>query len=305
MKVRVTPYFTELVYEALLKSFWRKNALARFLRQCKVSDRFMSTWREDETKREFLDRLLPKLTASDAGRKALVGMASKLIEQKTFPDLKNWEDSEDKIRDAHEAIARLRAYCAQQEEALQSEEQRRQAREEFQETQRNIARSQQTLQELSDRLNELGKRLGSAEAGYAFQDWFFDLLDFCEITNRKPYSHDGRQIDGSLTLSGTTYLVELKFTAEQAGATDIDTFYKKVTTKADNTMGLMVSISGFSSVAIREASSDRTPILLMDHAHVYLVLGGVMAMGDVVERIRRHASQTGEAFLPAGEFGGR
>jgi len=64
----------------------------------------------------------------------------------------------------------------------------------------------------------------------------YDLLDFSEIPNRKPYVHNGRQIEGSLTVSGTTYLVELKFTSEQADATDIDTFHKKVTTKADNTM---------------------------------------------------------------------
>ena len=42
---------------------------------------------------------------------------------------------------------------------------------------------------------------------------------------------------------------EVLLEAEQAGAPDIDTFYKKVTPKADNTMGIMVSISGYSSVA--------------------------------------------------------
>ena len=72
--------------------------------------------------------------------------------------------------------------------------------------------------------------------------------------------HKGRQIDGSLTVSGTTYLVELKFTAGPADANDIDSFYKKITSKADNTMGVMVSISGYSSVAKQEASGERTLI---------------------------------------------
>lgn len=147
-------------------------------------------------------------------------------------------------------------------------------------------------------------RLGDQKAGYDFQDWFYDLLDFSEITNRKPYVHNGRQIDGSITLSGTTYLIELKFTAEQAGVTDIDSFFKKVTSKADNTMGIMVSISGYSSVAKQEASGERTPILLLDHNHLYLVLGGIMGFADVVDRVRRHASQTGEAYLPASDFSG-
>jgi len=130
-------------------------------------------------------------------------------------------------------------------------------------------------------------------------------VDFSEIPNRRPYVHAGRQIDGSLTVSGTTYLVELKFTADQAGAPDIDTLYKKVTTKADNTMGIMVSVSGYSAVAKKEASGDRTPLLLMDHGHIYLVLGGIMGLADVIERIRRHASQTGDAYLPANEFAGK
>ena len=95
-----------------------------------------------------------------------------------------------------------------------------------------------------------------------------------------------------------------KFTTEQASATDIDTFYKKVTTKADNTMGIMVSISGYSSIALQEASGERTPLLLLDHAHIYMVLGGIMSLADVIERVRRHASQTGEAYLGASEFSG-
>ncbi|WP_181448081.1 hypothetical protein [Dissulfurirhabdus thermomarina] len=94
----------------------------------------------------------------------------------------------------------------------------------------------------------------------------------------------------------------MKFTTNQADAPDIDTFYKKVTSKADNTMGIMVSISGYSSVARKEASGDRTPLLLADHSHLYLVLSGVMGLADVIERIRRHASQTGEAYLAPTNF---
>lgn len=242
------------------------------------------------------------MITNEDGRKTIVRMATFLIEQKSFPDLQNWEDSDKKVKDAHDAIQRLRIYHSEQEEEIESEKQKQKAREEFVKRQQEISRSQQSLQKLNERLNELGQRLGSQQAGYDFQNWFFDLLDFSEITNRKPYVHNGRQIDGSLTLAGTTYLVELKFTTDQAGATDIDTFYKKVTTKADNTMGLMVSISGYSTVAVQEASGEKTPLLLMDHGHLYLVLSGIMGIADVIERLRRHASQTAEAYLPPGKF---
>jgi hypothetical protein len=62
----------------------------------------------------------------------------------------------------------------------------------------------ETLESLGGRMNELATRLGSQEAGYAFQVWFCDLMDFFEIMNRRPYTSGGRQIDGSVTVSGTT-----------------------------------------------------------------------------------------------------
>lgn len=302
MKTRLTPYFVDLVYEACLKSFWRKKALAKFLRQSSVSEAFLGSWDPAESKRGFLDRLFEKLLKTDLGRAAILRMAKDLMEQRSFPDLCNWEDSVLKIKEANDAVSRLRIYHNKQKEQIGSEKKRREARQAFQERQVEVTRSQQSLQKLNERLNDLGQRIGTQQAGYDFQDWFYDLLDFSEIVNRRPYVHDGRQIDGSLTPSDTTYLVELKFTSDQADVVAIDSFFKKVTTKADNTMGIMVSISGYSSIAIKEASGDKTPLLLLDHGHLYLVLGGMMGMADIIDRIRRHASQTGEAFLPASEF---
>lgn len=304
MKTRLTPYYINLVYDACLKSFWRKRALSKFLRQCGVSESFIATWGPEESKRDILDRLFLELPKTDHGRSGLVRIATCLMDQQSFPDLTNWEDSATKIKDAHDAVSRLRLYHSRQQDDLQSEEEKARARDEFRRKQEQVTRSQQSLQKLNERLTELGKQLGQQRAGYDFQDWFYDLLDFSEIPARKPYVHDGRQIDGSLTLSGTTYLIELKFTAEQAGAPDIDTFFRKVTSKADNTMGIMVSISGYSSIARKEASGEKTPILLLDHGHVYLVLGGIMGFGDIIDRVRRHASQTGEAYLSASEFSG-
>ena len=304
MKTRLTPHYITLVYEACLKSFWRRKALARFLRQCRVKEGFLQSWAPGESKREVLDRLFLELPKSDPGRAALVRMAGFLMEQESFPDLKNWEDSATKLKEAHDAVSQLRRYDSKQQEEIQSEQDKIQARKRFIERQRQATQSQQTLRSLNDKLNDLARSLGEQKAGYDFQGWFYQLLDFSEIPNRKPYVHNGRQIDGSLTVSGTTYLVELKFTTGPADATDIDTFYKKITTKADNTMGVMVSISGYSSVAKQEASGDRTPMLLLDHNHLYMVLGGVMGLGDLINRVRRHASQTGEAYLAVGDFGG-
>lgn len=304
MATKITPRLIELTYEATLKSFWRKESLRKFLRACQIPATLLATWSTDESKRDFLDRTFQKLQTSDSGKAVVFQMAQSLSEQTTFPDLRNWEDTDLKIKDATKAVAELRAYLKSQDEEIRTEREREavkaRAREERTITQRSLA----DKGKLQDRLKELHVGVGTQSGGYDFQVWFYDLLDYSEIQNRRPYVTNGRQIDGSLTLDGTTYLVELKFTGEQASATDIDSLRAKVEDKADNTMGIMVSISGYSSVATEQASGRQTKLLLFDASHLYLFLVGSMPFAEVVSRVRRHASQTGEGFLPTSGFNG-
>jgi hypothetical protein len=304
MATRITPHLIQLTYEAALKSFWRKEALKKFLRECHVSSNFISSWASEESKREFLDRTFENLQKSDRGKAVIHQMAVFLADQTSFPDLRNWEDSTLKIADATKAVAELKAYLRKQGEEIKSEREREETKARAREEKQKVQRAQTDKAKLDDRLKELHTVVGTQQGGYDFQDWFFDLLDFSEIVNRHPYCSNGRQIDGSLNVEGTTYLVELKFTGAQAGATDIDSFKAKIDSKADNTMGVMVSISGYSSVAITEASGKKTPLLLLDASHIYLFLVGSLKFAEVITRVRRHAAQTGEAYLPAAEFNG-
>lgn len=304
MASKITPYLIHLTYDAALKSFWRKISLKKFLRECNVSDNFLSTWIEGETKREFLDRLFEKLQLSDNGKKVIFKMANFLSEQATFPDLENWEDSRQKISDARKAVNDLNSLLRKQDDEIKTEKEIEERKKFAREESKKLQKATTDKQRLSDRLNALYSLIGTQKGGYEFQDWFYDLLDFCEIINRRPYMIDGRQIDGSLTHEGTTYLIELKFTKQQSEATDIDSIKAKIENKADNTMGIMVSISGYSSVAKNEASGKKAILLLLDYSHLYMFLTGIMNFGDIIARIRRHASQTGETYLEVSKFGG-
>ncbi len=68
MVAKITPRLIELTYEASLKSFWLKNPLRKFLRASHVAESFVSSWTEEESKRELLDRLFQKLQATDKNR---------------------------------------------------------------------------------------------------------------------------------------------------------------------------------------------------------------------------------------------
>jgi len=304
MAVKVTSHLVQLCYEASLKSFWRRESLRKFLRHSHVAEAHLATWSSEESKRDFLDRTFAALQRTDKGKAVIGAMAISLAEQSSFPDLRNWEDSAVKIKDAQNAVAELKAYIAQQTEEVRTQRERDAVKARVREEREAVQRQRLSIEVLQQRLDGLAPQMGTSEGGYAFEEWFYDFLSFCEIENRRPYKTGGRQIDGSITVDGTTYLVELKFTASQAGSPDIDIFRGKVESKADNTMGVFLSMAGYSSVAISEASGKKSTLLLLDATHIYLVLGGALQLLDAIRRVRRHASQTGEAYLAVSSFGG-
>jgi hypothetical protein len=304
MATKINPAVANLIYDALLKCFWRKEALKRFLRASGIAGNYLAQLDPNESKRTWLDRLFPLVVEHENGVEVLVGMAKALASQTSFPDLEGWEDSAQKVKAAREAVAALAAVMNLEDERNAEARSAKEVRERAEELRRAAIREGADLAELSRRLGSLVTRLGTQGGGYDFQAWFYDLLDYEDIDNRRPYSVDGRQIDGSLTLDGTTYLNELKFEAHQAGATDIDSLKAKINSKADNTMGIMVVMSGYSRVAISEASGPRTALLLLDASHVYMVLNGISTLKDIIRRVRRHSSQTGQSYLSPNDFGG-
>jgi hypothetical protein len=305
---RLTPYLVELTQDVCLKAFWRKASLRRFLKQHRIADTQLASWAENETKRMYLQGLFDALLrqSDNSGQQVIFNMAHSLSEMKTFPDLENWEDSKEKIESAYRAVQKLRpevqkvaSHLADQKNAVERKKRARKAREE-------ALMGQQSLQKIQDDLNELILSQGTQQGGYDFEAWLYQLFCFFELQCRRPYkdSH-GRQIDGSITLDGTTFLVEAKFCKEPVGSPEIDSVLSKIQRKADNTMGIMISMSGFNENAISNASIDRTPLLLMDYSHLYnLVLSGVMSLPEVIQRVWRHASQTGQSFLAVTDFSG-
>lgn len=303
MTERLPAHLLELVYDALLKSFWTKKALRQFLRRSAIPASLLSQLQEGESKRDWLDYLFPTLEDSDRGMATIKSMATALAEQNAFPDLERWEDSVIKIREARVAVSRLNAYLTKKVEERAAEETARARREEAERRKLAASRASHDLQKLKLRLEELANSIGTQAAGYSFQDWFYDFMEFSEIEHRRPFVHGGRQIDGSVTIDGTTYLVELKFTSNQTSAPDVDSLLSKVNNKSDNTMGVMISMSGYSEPAVNAASFAKSPLLLLSHEHVFSILIGAIGFSDVVRRVRRHSSQTGEAFLSMARFG--
>lgn len=300
---RIPRQFLELVHDALLKSFWRKSALRHYLRASGVSEAALSKLDPGATKRDWLDELIPRLEAARKGPALIAQMARSLAEQTAFPDLENWDDSPEKIREAELAVMALGQYIARKEDERESEAEREAICNRAAESRARAARSQTDLAGLRERLDGLSTCMGTPGAGYEFQAWFFDLLDSFEVENRRPSFAAGRLVDGSLAIDGQTYLVDLRFTGPPAEAAVIESFRDRVKSEPADILGIMLSMSGYSALAVDRAALAQGRLLLLDFTHVYMVLQGVEAFPNVVRRLRRYSSRTGSPYLVATNFG--
>lgn len=80
-------------------------------------------------------------------------------------------------------------------------------------------------------------------------------------------------------------------------AQGLDALAGKLSRKLDNTLGLYLSINGFSEDAVKTHSSDRRLMLLMDGSDLLAVLEGRIDLIQLLLRKRRYASQTGNIHL--------
>lgn len=301
----LSPYFVNLTQDACLKSFWHKRALKGFLRQCGILEAVLSRLDGDEYKSTFLSYLFSELARyrDEKHNNVILLIAKSLVEMASFPDLSGLEDAKQKVAAASEARDALKKEYEKLETSYipaGNKEDRlveKARRDEF-------AAHEQRHVEFVNRLTDLQRRVGEQKAGYEFEDWIYDFLTFNDIQARKPYKDpSGRQIDGAAEIEGNNFLVEAKCTRVLTGVTEIDSFRAKIQTKADNTLGLLVSMSGFDKEAISEAAKGRTPFVLIDGSHLFnLVAPQTISIKEIVLRVLRHAAQTGIPYLPVSQF---
>lgn len=109
---------------------------------------------------------------------------------------------------------------------------------------------------------------------------------------------DSHQIDGAITIEGTTLLVEAKLTREPTDRNDVTLFKDKIASRAENTRGLLVSMSGFTDRAKVDASGRHSTIIMMDHSHLFGLLASKRyTFPELLTRMLQNSAQTGSAYL--------
>ena len=294
--------------DALSESFRYHSALDAFLLRSGISRAQLSVSRKQAEERaaERFDRA-PKRFVAQAilqdvgalgaeGDRMIAAMVTSLV-QMALPDAT--ETAKAAIQALQAKIKSDKEIKAEQREAEKQavEDQQRKA-----ERAREATRAAQTAKRdvLRDRFIGLMSEANAQARGYLFETFLNDLFEFEGLDPRRSFKLGGEQIDGSFNWRSRTHLVEAKWTQAPAAGLEFGAFNYKLEGKTVDTRGLFVSVHGYSTDAIKGVNGKGAlKFVCIDGAHLMRALTADNGLTSILEKIWRHADETGEAYLPA------
>ncbi|WP_438349442.1 hypothetical protein ACP8HI_01770 [Paenibacillus sp. FA6] len=138
--------------------------------------------------------------------------------------------------------------------------------------------------------------------GFMLEELMNMLFNVYDIALMESFRRNegGEQIDGAFKLEGWHYLVEIKWTQQVTDMKQLDSLYGKVARSGKQTMGLFVSIGGWSShvIPLMKQQPDKS-IFLMDGFDLRLVLTQEISLIDLLQKKIAKFNIKSEPFLSA------
>jgi Restriction endonuclease len=137
------------------------------------------------------------------------------------------------------------------------------------------------------------------QRGYALERILNALLARENLNPRLSYRIDGEQIDGSFSLGTQFFLTEAKWHSKPLPASALYTLYGKVNGKLSGTLGVFISLSGYSDGAPDAlALGKQISVILFDQSDFEVALGENKGFTEVLLVKLRAAAEEGLVYFP-------
>jgi hypothetical protein len=124
------------------------------------------------------------------------------------------------------------------------------------------------------------------------------MFEEAGLAPRLNYRPKGEEIDGSIWFHGRTILVEAKWTGDPHPASSLYQFKGKVDGKLVGTLGLFVSIGGFSTDSVDAlVAGKELNLILADGDDMRSIVENEISVVEALERKLRAAGDAGTPFL--------
>lgn len=294
----IAPAALVALKEALTNIYWYKGDLRSFLNTILSNPALLATLDWGDYKRNIVSSLIERLGArQDLFQADLLRLMSEVARFDDFTHLERLDGGKKKADLARRSVSALRKFTTAHE-ALYGEQKKMEERRE--KAHAEMMRKSAVKEKLETLTKEYYQLLGSdapQQRGFRLERIIRELFELFDLDPRASFRIIGEQIDGAFTFDAIDYLFEAKWQQEPVAAEDLDSFAGKLGRKLENTLGLFLSINGFSEDGVKAHSSGRRLMILMDGSDLMAVLEGRIDLIQLLLRKRRHAAQTGTIYL--------
>lgn len=153
------------------------------------------------------------------------------------------------------------------------------------------------FQRLSDD-NNFPRPVDKRQRGRDFEKLIYNLLDNEGLQPSTGFRPEGEEIDGSFILGHSVFLIEAKWHQSAMPASSIYQFKGKVDGKLVGTIGVYISISGFSSEAVDALTFGKSiNIILFDNEDFTTCINEENGFTKVLLKKLRVATEKGTVFF--------
>lgn len=298
MSKKLSPAAIVALKEALCNIYWYKSDLRSFLQQCISDGLLVGSLNWDNYKRQIVSDLIDTLVADQERYLGdLTSLSYAVVNIGSFEHLAHLDRGEQKIKRATSTVEQLRKLVEPHKDALLEEEAIVKRQAQLREKLKTNIAVREKLSDLYQRFTKLATSEEVHTRGYELETLMYDLFELFDLDPKASFKNVGEQIDGAFTLEGTDYLFEAKWQKDPVAIQDLDGFSSKVRRKLENTLGVFLSMNGYSEDAVRAHSTGQPSIVLMDGPDLMAVLEERIDFVSLLLRKKRHASQTGSIYL--------
>lgn len=289
--------------EALTHAYWYKSDLRSFLTHTVNDPSVLSRLNWNEYKRNIVGSLVDFFARNeDVYQRQLLRLMTETANIDDFSHLARLDDGDTKVKKARAAIEGLRKHIQGHIDLVAEEKQIERRRAEAHDRLMQVTAVKDKLNELSQEYFALLNSDDSQSRGFKLEKILRSLFELFDLDPKASFRIVGEQIDGAFTFESVDYLLEAKWQQDSVGAADLDALRGKLSRKLENSLGLFLSINGFSSDGVTAHSSGRRLLILMDGSDLMAVLEGRIDLVQLLVRKRREASQTGNIYLKIHEI---
>ena len=220
-----------------------------------------------------------------------------------FSHLERLEDGKTKAQRAKDAVEELKKIVEQHDTIVKEKDETEKKRIEAAEKLNRSKAVQKRLDEIKENYISLIMAENPQQRGRDLEKVMYDIFELFDLDPKASFSIKGEQIDGAFSIESTDYIFEAKWQTKVVSRDQMDSFSSKVGRKLENTLGLFLSINGFSKDGIDIHSGSGPRFILMTGADLMAVLEGRIDFTSLLRRKKRHASQTGIILFEIHQFG--